>query len=155
MQISQELKQQLEAKFGICPNLPQQLAIKENSGLNLWQYLQACEQDLVDLMNGNPPVENDSANIEYSWVLYFMNNDLQSTLNKIGLGSFYTPLMSLLTLAYGPMPPSQITPTDWANYKTVWEAQGVLYGDGSLVSTAYYAVMDDEWPTALVYYYLS
>jgi len=155
MQISSELKQQFEAKFGPLPALPDRVAVPATDGFNLWTYLQACEQDLINLMNGQPPPETDTANIEYSWGLYFFNNDLQSTINAIGLGFAYNFLVSVLTDTYGPMPPSKITPAMWNTYLQVWQKQGALYGDGSLVSTAPYAVMDTNWTTALVYYYLS
>jgi Calcineurin-like phosphoesterase len=155
MQISTELKQQLEARFGSLPSLPGQFTTPVNSNTQLWPYLQACEQDLINLMNGNPPPENSSASIEYSWVLYFLNNDLYAFLTKLGLGAFYEPLIEALKITYGPMPASKITPATWTTYETTWKGAGVLYGDGSLVSTSYYAVMDVEWATALIYYYLS
>lgn len=135
MQISTELQQQMEPMY-----LQMKEAIENGATVNtgLWTFLQDSEQQLINLMNDNPPPENAPGNIEASWALYFLNNDapswLTGMLKDIG------------------MPSSKITAANWSSWDTTLKGQGVLMGDGSLVSFATYAIVDPGWSLALIYY---
>lgn len=108
--------------------------------LSIWKYLQDSEQQLIGLMNGNPPLENAPGSIEYSWCLYYLNHKapdwLTKDLRQIGL------------------PHSNIQPTDWTKWETILAGNGVLTGDGTLVSTALYATIDPGWALAIVDFFL-
>ena len=106
----------------------------------LWTFLQESEVQLINLMTGNPLPPDAPGNFEFSWVLYVFNNDvpgiITDALRKLG------------------MPASQITTAQWAGWETTWSAQGVVYGDGTLVNTAPYAMLDPGWTIAFVDYIL-
>lgn len=111
---------------------------------HLWVTLQESEDQLIQLMNTpTPPGPDAKGSIEFGWALYYLNNKA------------YTWLKDLL-IAMG-MPSSKITTEEWDRWWKIWKGEGVLTGDGSLVSTAKYAEMDTEWSLALlsfIYYYL-
>jgi hypothetical protein len=98
---------------------------------SFWNYYVESEQLLITLMTPpyTPPPYNANGSIEYGWVLYFLNE-----------------YMSWLP----GLPASQITAADWTQWGTVWDGNGVCYGDGSLVNTQQYAVMDMQWAFALI-----
>ncbi len=128
---------------GIESRYPQlQLAVKQGKTISpfTWSYYQDSEQQLIELMQGNPPAEDAPGNIEVSWALYDLNN--------------HTSSWMLWTLKALGMPDSKILPSDWAGWWTTWEGQGVLAGDGTLVSTAPYAVVDLLWSIAFLDYLL-
>jgi hypothetical protein len=105
----------------------------------MWQYLQVSEQMFIQLMNGQQPPDSDQGNIEYGPVLYLANNDL--------------PTDVIAFLRWFGMPASKITPQDWQRWEPVIEnGPGVVAGDGSLISTTYYAVADLGWALALVFF---
>lgn len=100
---------------------------------SFWQYYIESEELLIAMMTPpyTPPAYTSKGSLEYSWVLYFLNE--------------YAPWIPGL-------PKSQITPTDWANWGKIWEGNGVCYGDGSLVNTQQYAMMDLRWVIAYLGY---
>jgi hypothetical protein len=105
----------------------------------MWQYLQVSEQMFIQLMNGQRPPDSDQGNIEYGPVLYLANNEL--------------PAEIVAGLKWVGMPPSAITPQDWQKWKPIIEnGPGVVAGDGSLISTTYYAAADVGWALALVFF---
>ena len=106
----------------------------------LWTFLQLSEQQLIGLMTGSAPPPNAPGSFEFSWVLYVFNHDapviVTDILRKLG------------------MPPSKITTAQWIVWEVTWDAQGVVYGDGTLVSTARYAMLDPLWAVAFIDYVL-
>lgn len=137
MQPSPEITARLQPRYA-------QLQEADLQGLRLdtgfWIYLQASENQLIDLMSGNPPGPNAPGSLEFSWALYFLNHRAPSCITDL--------------LRRWGMPESKITPEDWSEWEKVLNNQGVLYGDGSLVSTAKYAVVDAGWSLALLDYML-
>jgi hypothetical protein len=109
-------------------------------GAGFWDYLQQSEDQLIEVMQNNPPLPNAPGSLEFSWTLYFFNNDAPDWVKAIlqGLG----------------MPASQITLDDWTKWSIVWVGEGALLGDGSLVSYAPFAVLDPGWSLALMNYML-
>ena len=136
MKISAELQQQLEPLYA---QMKDAITADTTIDPGLWTFLQESEQQLIDLMNNMPPPENAPGNIEASWVLYFLNNDapdwLTTFLREIG------------------MPASQITPADWTSWDSTFSGKGVLMGDGSLVSSDSYCIVDPGWSLAIIYYF--
>lgn len=106
-----------------------------------WEFLIESEQALIMLMNNNPPSPTDPGNIEFGWVLYFLNNDTSITIKDV--------LKEL-----GKLPDSKISTEDWATWFKIWNGSGVLMGDGTLLSTAKYAQMDPEWSISVIYFLL-
>ncbi len=100
---------------------------------DFWQYYVVSEQLLITMMTPpfTPPAYNANGSLEYSWVLYFLNK--------------YLPWIPGL-------PPTKITDAMWNNWETIWEGNGVLYGDGSLINTSQYAMMDLRWALAYLGY---
>lgn len=113
---------------------------------HFWVTFQKSEDLLIQLMNTEtpppplPPGADES--IEFGWVLYYLNNKAPSWLKPI--------------LKFLKMPPSKITTKEWDHWWTIWEGEGKLTGDGSLVSTAKYAELDmgdpkgTGWPLAIL-----
>ena len=118
------------------------LAAETNATISLgvWAYFQASEQQLIQLMNNNPPGPDAPGNIEVSWALYFLNN--------------HAPTWVITILRKLGMPASQITSQDWTNWSVTWSNQGALTGDGSLVSYSLFAVLDIGWSLAFIDYLL-
>ena len=120
--------------------LADQTIINANVSLGVWAFFQDSEQQLIQLMNGNPPAPSAPGNIEASWALYYIQ--------------YHAPSWVVGILKKWGMPPTQITPQDWSTWDKIWSAQGVLTGDGSLVSYALYAVLDVGWSLAFIDYLL-
>ncbi len=99
-----------------------------------WQYYQQSEQLLITLMTPpyTAPPYTANGSLEYSWVLYFLNE--------------YANWIPSL-------PPSKITQQDWTNWGKIWDGNGVCYGDGSLVNTSQYGIMDLRWAIAYLGYF--
>lgn len=116
---------------------------------SLWQGFQNDEKLLIKLMNAFPPNKgsypspSDPGNVEYGWALYFLNVKLPET------GTVGKWLQEKLTKDFD-MPPTTITATDWSDWYKVWSTSGVVMGDGSLVATQKYAVMDLGWALAVI-----
>lgn len=100
---------------------------------SFWNYFVESEDLLITLMTPpyTPPPYNANGSIEYGWVLYFLNE--------------YASWLPGL-------PPTQITSANWKAWSVIWNGNGVCYGDGSLVNTSQYAVMDLRWAFALLGY---
>lgn len=137
MQPSPEIAAKLEERYA---KLEIAAKVKVAVSPGLWQYLQASENQLIQLMNGTVPPPNAEGSMESSWCLYFLNNDaptwIVDLLRKLGL------------------PYSRITAADWSKWLTVWEGRGVVAGDGTFLSTAWYATMDLGWTLAFLDYIL-
>jgi hypothetical protein len=131
----------------------QQTSKEANQGFwsFLWTGFQTDEALLIQLMNTVPPVcgpypgPTTPGNLEFSWVLYFLNIELPAT------GATGQWLQQKLTNDFD-MPASTITAADWAAWQLVWKEEGVLLGDGTLTSTQIYAVMDPGWSLAVLDY---
>ncbi len=106
---------------------------------SIWTYLQQSEEQLTGLMNGNPPGPNAPGSMEFSWCLYVLNNDI---------GIVWTEILRLAG-----MPKSQIVESDWLKWVEEITHNGVIMGDGSLVSTALYAIADPGWIMALIFFF--
>lgn len=107
----------------------------------LWNYLHDSELQLIQLMTtSTPPAPDAPGGLEFSWTLYFLNNDIPTWLTDCltGLG----------------MPATEITSKDWSLWSETWEAAGVVGGDGTLFSFAPYAQMDPGWSLAALDYIL-
>jgi len=123
----------------------------EQAGIfsSLWTGFQNDETLLIKLMNAFPPNKgpypspSDPGNVEYGWALYFLNVKLPQS------GAFGKWLQEKLTNDLD-MPPTTITGTDWSDWYKVWSSSGVVMGDGSLVATQQYAVMDLGWALAVI-----
>lgn len=119
----------------------------------LWKGFQQDEKLLIKLMNSLPPTSGpypkptDPGNIEYGWALHFLNVTLP------GLGTTGTWLKGKLTKDFD-MPDTTITTKEWDHWKKVWSTSGVVMGDGSLVATQKYAIMDIGWAWAVIDYIL-
>jgi hypothetical protein len=120
-----------------------EVAAAQNRTVNVsvWVYLQDSEDQLIELMrNHQQPPGKEKGHIEYGWCLYYLNHDapawLTDVLKKLGL------------------PPSRIQPDEWTRWLIRLAGNGVLAGDGSLISTAKYAALDLGWALALVDYFL-
>jgi Calcineurin-like phosphoesterase len=126
---------------------------KDSVGINasLWTGFQADEHLLIQLMHTAPPTNGPypkittPGNIEYGWVLYYLNVDLPAS------GSAGLWLQQQLTTIFK-MPKSKITASDWTSWQAIWNAEGILLGDGSLVSSQLFAVMDTGWSLAVLDY---
>jgi hypothetical protein len=128
--------------------------ISEKEGKNifsfLWKGLEQDEQLLIKLMNafaphpGPYPSPKDPGNIEYGWGLYFLNVILPVKLPVLG-----KTLKNTLTKVFG-MPNTGISKTEWSDWEKTWNSSGVVMGDGSLVSTQKYAIMDMGWAWAVI-----
>ncbi|MDT7832001.1 metallophosphoesterase [Flavobacteriaceae bacterium S356] len=120
-----------------------------NAFSSLWNGFQEDETLLIKLMNSLPPTSGpypsptDPGNIEYGWALYFLNVTLPGT------GSIGKWLYQKLHDNLG-MPNTTISTTQWNDWKKTWSTSGVLMGDGSLVATQLYAVMDIGWSLAVI-----
>jgi Calcineurin-like phosphoesterase len=106
----------------------------------LWAFLVESESVLIQLMNNNPPSPQTQGNVEFGWALYYLNNDAPSWLT--------TPLRN------AGMPTSKITASDWVTWWDIWNGEGVLLGDGTLLYTSSYGQMDPGWSISLIYYML-
>jgi len=130
----------LEEKQNQLKEALQQGAVPDS---HLWEILQESEDQLIQLMNTpTPPPPDAKGNIEFGWALYYLNTKTD-------------PWLRDLLKAIG-MPSSKITTQEWDRWWKTWKGEGVLTGDGSLVSTAKYAEMDTGWSLALLsflYYY--
>lgn len=112
--------------------------------ISVWTYLQDSERQLILLMRNHqeppPPPGKENGHIEYGWCLYYLNHDapawLTDVLKKLGL------------------PPSQIPRDEWRRWLIMLTGDGVLAGDGTLISTAKYAALDVGWALAVVDYFL-
>src|ERR1700761_5576401 len=102
MQPSPETSLKLQPRY-----LQLQLANAQGKQIDtgLWAYLQESEEQLTGLMGGNPPAPNAPGSLEFSWALYFLNND--------------APWEIVELLKKWGMPQSQITPDDWAKWEAV------------------------------------
>lgn len=115
----------------------QELRPKLESGTfftsSFWEYYIESEQLLITMMTPpyTPPAYSPKGSLEYSWVLYFLNN--------------YASWIPGL-------PASKITNEDWTNWGTIWAGNGVCYGDGSLINVQQYAMMDMRWAAAYLGY---
>lgn len=132
-----------------------QLTLAHNLGLNvgqglnqIWSFLEASEQQLIQLMDSPlPPPPNASGNIEFGWCLFFLNGMMPNVPPVIQ--SILKDLR--LALLIGGMPPSShITTTQWQHWLKRLDGAGVVKGDGSLVSTAHYALIDPGWALSLL-----
>lgn len=135
MDFSDSLVSELEAKE---KGIRDAISNGENFSLGIWTYFSESEDQLIDLMASNQPLPGSPGNIEFSWVLYVLNNKLPDSLKWI---------VELLQV-----PSSKITPSDWDTWMHTLTKEGVVYGDGSLISTAKYAILDTGWILALVKY---
>jgi hypothetical protein len=98
----------------------------------IWAYLQVSEQHLIQLMQGQDPPDNEPGNIELGPVLYLANNDAPHWITDF--------------LRWAGMPPSKITPAEWASWQGILEnGPGVVSSDGTLISTVPYAQLDLNW----------
>ena len=107
---------------------------------SLWSFLQESEQLLIELMSHNAPGPDAPGDIEFSWVLYILNNDVSEKWVEI--------------LRLAGMPHSSIQPDEWVKWMQELEGEGTLMGDGSWVSTAKYAVLDSGWLQAILWYFI-
>lgn len=141
----------LEHKMNLLKDALQKTSKGENTGMwsFLWSGFQADEALLVQLMNTAPPINgpyptpSTPGNIEYSWALYFLNVILPAS------GSIGKWLQEKLSTDFD-MPPTTITSANWSTWGEIWSSTGILLGDGSLVSTQRYAVMDIGWSLAVL-----
>ncbi|GAB4020140.1 metallophosphoesterase [Spirosoma sp. KCTC 42546] len=131
-------------------NLAQALGLNLGLGFDpsIWSFLKDSERQLIQLMDGPTPPEPDaSGNIEFGWCLYFLNGMMpnvppliQSSLQGI----------KLILTSIGGMPTSRITSAQWKRWLIQLDSAGVLKGDGTLVSTARYALIDPGWALSLL-----
>lgn len=140
----------LELKIGELQQHIEKISVKQKGIFSaLWTGFQNDEKLLIKLMNAFPPNNgpypspNDPGNVEYGWALYFLNVKLPET------GSLGKWLQHFLSNDLD-MPPTTITANDWSEWYKVWSSSGVVMGDGSLVATQQYAVMDLGWSLALL-----
>src|SRR5262245_41857574 len=100
----------------------------------LSEFLQACENKLIKLMNNEHPTENEPGVTQYGLVLYVVDTTHPVLRRLLGF------------------PKSQITP----ELLKQWEAEigggGVDDYEGSLIAIGKYEQLDAGWVTALVYY---
>lgn len=116
------------------------------SSLIDWEEYVQDENLLIQIMNGNPPSPNDPGEIEFSWVLYFLNVKLK---NYSSTGKKIYDVLKIMG-----MPNTQIKPGDWSHWEDELKGEGVLLGDGTLVSTQIYAILDKGWALAIFDYFL-
>lgn len=111
----------------------------ETSFEKIWNYLDESQQLLINLMNSQQDPPTAPGSIEYSWILYWLNNKLSKEwvdgLRIIG------------------MPASKISSDQWGQWWTTLNGPGVLSGDGSLINTGKFAILDLGWLVALFTYY--
>lgn len=118
---------------------------------SLWQGLETDEALLIQLMNSAPPTNgpyptpNTPGNIELGWTLYFLNVLLPE------MGEWERRLYGLLKDLLH-LPKTNITKEDWTKWEKIWNTTGVLLGDGTLVSSQRYAVMDLRWSLFIIEY---
>lgn len=137
MELEQELKAVLDSKL---ESIRAAAESAEVSFESIWTYFQQSEQLLINLMNSRQSPPTAPGSIEYSWILYWLNNHAPTAWKEI--------LVDLLK-----MPPSKISPDDWDKWIVILSGPGVLSGDGSLISTAKFAILDIGWVVALFTYY--
>lgn len=101
------------------------------------QYLLDSEAQLVALMNETQPPEGGA--IEFCLVLYWVYYDLPGELDFLK--------------SYFPKP--TITPGQLAQWETILEGEGRIYGDGTFVGYGRYEQLDKGWAIASVLYMLS
>ncbi|NNF34275.1 MAG: metallophosphoesterase [Saprospiraceae bacterium] len=117
----------------------------------LWQGLETDEALLIQLMNTAPPTNgpyptpSTPGNIELGWTLYFLNVLLPE------MGEWERRLYGLLKDLLE-LPGTKITKEDWTKWEQIWKTTGILLGDGSLVSSQRYAVMDLRWSLFVIEY---
>lgn len=115
----------------------------ETTQAELWQYLVDSEHLLIEVMHHNSPEESAPGKIEYGLGLYWLNNDLPKK---------HHWFLEILR-AMG-MPDSAITREELDAWLATIGNEGVIYGDGTLISTAQYAQLDPGWVEAAIYYVL-
>lgn len=140
MEFLSEITPQLEEKGRVLEAAAK--AGAESAAID-WTFLQESEQQLIDLMSGNPPAPGAPGSIEFSWVLYALNDLLPSSLDWL------KDALRLLG-----MPGTKITAADWKSWWDTLNSVGVLYGDGTWVATAKFAQADPGWLLAAIDYFL-
>lgn len=100
-------------------------------------YLIESEAQLIALMNETPPPAGGA--IEFCMVLYWVQNDLPSELDFLK--------------KYFPQP--KITASDLQAWKIIFQGEGRVYGDGTLVGYGRYEQLDKGWFIASVLYVIS
>ena len=133
--IPSQIQSLLDEKF---PLAKERINAGANIDPSLWSFLQESEQLLIELMSHNAPGPDAPGEIEFSWVLYTLNNDVSEKWIEI--------------LRLAGMPHSSIQPDEWVKWMQELEGEGTLMGDGSWVSTAKYAVLDPGWLQACLLY---
>jgi hypothetical protein len=101
-------------------------------------YLVESEAQLIALMNTTPPPAGGS--VEFGMVLYWIHHDLPND-------SFFDWFASLF-------PPTQITPTQYAQWQTIWAGAGVIAPDGTMVADGPFSQLDKGWLYSSVLYTL-
>lgn len=147
-------KELLEKKIIQLSNVLKTTSKAENQGFwsFLWDGYQVDEELLILLMdsfppnNGPYPSPTTPGNLEFSWVLYFLNITLPQT------SFFGKQLQETLTNDFDMPPANPIVVANWSAWEDTWGGEGVLLGDGSLVSTQVFAVLDPGWSLAVLDY---
>jgi Calcineurin-like phosphoesterase len=146
-------KELLEKKIIQLSNVLKTTSKTEKQGFwsFLWDGYQTDEKLLIQLMNAFPPTNGPypspttPGNLEFSWVLYFLNITLPQTPS----GKW---LQEKLTDDFDMPPANPTLVANWSDWEATWSGEGVLLGDGSLVSTQLFAVMDPGWSLAVIDY---
>ena len=97
-------------------------------------YLQACENKLIRLANGDKPTESEPGVTQYGLALYILDTT-------------HPTLMKLLGF-----PKTQITLAMLAQWDAQVHGAGVVDYDGSLIATSKFDLLDAGWVTALIFY---
>lgn len=108
-----------------------------------WSYFVESEDQLLELMNNQPPPPNAPGSINLSWALYALNNALPSSLSW---------LKELLRDTG--MPTSKITDEDWSKWDVLLNGKGVLSGNGCWVAMKKFAEVDPGWLLSALDYFL-
>lgn len=126
-------------------------------GLNLgldqvWSFLEASERQLIQLMDSPVPLSpNTAGNIEFGWCLFFLNGMMPNVPSEV---RFILKGIKEGLNALGGVPVSHITALQWERWLIRLDGAGVVKGDGSLVSTAQYALLDPGWVLSVLQFLL-
>ena len=140
-------------------NQRQQLVLAQRTGLHLeqafdysiWSFFEESEQQFIRLMTGvGGPEPDEPGDIEFGWCLYFLNGMMPNVPPQVQ-SSILGPhgIKQALTSMAG-MPDSQLTAIEWEVWLNRFEGTGILLGNGSLVSTARYALLDPGWALSVI-----
>ncbi len=118
---------------------------------SFWSFLKASEYQLIQLMNDPATLDPNAAeNVEFGWCLFFLNGlmpDVPRQVQSSILG--VDGIRDTLKNQWG-MPDSTLDAVQWEQWQRQIEGAGVLKGDGSLASTARYALLDPGWVLSLL-----